>query len=140
MKAVFAVLFFLLLPGLMLAQSQTDNRWKIQREPNELDMASAAYGTCHVHFQHNGEIRLNAYDKNVKGFKGGLYHDVTLSPGGNTMIVSSQHWTPDLYAERAKTGGSYKGPDLFWQTCGKALTTLPPDLLKRFSGYHGLPQ
>jgi len=138
MKVLFAMVFSLLLPNLSVAQEQASNQWTVKRVSNNLDLANVTLGACHVYFQHDGGIRLNTYSANVRGFSSGLYHDITLSPNGKVLSVSLEMWTPKLGSEHPKVEGDYKGPDLFWQNCGKAMTSLPQDLTKRFKGYHGL--
>lgn len=97
MKIVLVALFLIFLPNFVFGQPQS-NRWTVKYDPNMQDSAEATNGNCHVYVQRDGQIRLNAFvpnfNPNVKGFSGGMYHDLTLSSSGTAMVVILELWTP----------------------------------------------
>lgn len=140
MKIVLVALFLAFLPKFVFGQPQ--NEWVVKYDPNMQDSAEATNCNCHVYTQRDGQIRLSAFvpdfNPNIKGFSGGMYHNLTLSPSGTAMVVTLELWTPRRHTDIGSVEG-YQGPDLFWQTCGRELPSLPPDILKSFKGYRGLP-
>ncbi len=131
----------MLLPSFGQSQNQT---WAVKYRPNYEDFAKADLGHCHVYVQLDGNIRLNVYDPsfnlNVKGYSGGTIQNIELAPAGKTMGIKFQDWIPYHTEDTEKAPIDERhGPDLFWQSCGKDLPSLPADVLSAFKGWHDLP-